>query len=215
MGQTVVADQVEKEQIMQFLTLSERAAATANGFTFTHPVGDDPAWAAALARVQASEPLPGGVSLPIETADVNGFNAAVDAAVAAYLAANPPLNSHIEWCEENGAIASLSYEWSYGNGATGTDIGLPTMVRRQLTHISLNSDAPGTSATINARRQGAGGTGSGTIVATSSPFTASSRVYALPIPQIFEVGEMLICQTGTVVGSWTDARVGFRFEEIA
>jgi len=88
------------------------------------------------------------------------------------------------------------------------------MVRRQLTHILVNADAPGTSITINARRQGVAGTGSGTIVATTAPLTGSSRVYQLPTPEVFEPGEMLIFQTGTVVGTWQDVRVGARFEEL-
>lgn len=184
-------------------------ASWANG-TITSSAAYDAEWIAAIAAVAASTaPGPSGMSLA-------EFDAAIAAGVSAYLTANPPAKpAFYIWAEENGGIASNGYEWSFGNGATGNDIGVPIMVAARLTHISVNADAPGTTVTIVARKQlSSPGTGTGSVVATTSALNGrTNRVYTLPTPIDFAVGDMLIMQTGTVVGTWTDVRAGFRFEE--
>ncbi len=120
-------------------------------------------------------------------------------------------NSFYIWAEENGGISANAYEWSFGNGATGNDIGIPMMVAANLTHISINSDSPGTTAVLNARRQTTG-SGTGSVVATTSALS-NNGVYTLPTPVTFNVGDILIVQTGALVGTWTDVRACFRFEE--
>jgi hypothetical protein len=138
----------------------------------------------------------------------------INALIAAYILANPisGTNSYYIWAEENGGLGTNAYEWSYGNGATGNDIGVTIMVESRLTHIALNADSFGTSVQIRARKST--GSGSGTIVA-SPIFTSNNGVFQLPVPITFEAGDVLIVQTGALVGLTTDARAGFRFEETA
>jgi len=115
------------------------------------------------------------------------------------------------WCEENGALAANAHEWSYGNGATGNDIGIPIMLAAELTHMSFNADVFGTSVQIRAKRATTPGTGS---IVADPIFSTNNSVYALPTPVLFNPGDTLVVQTGALVGSTTDARPCFRFQEV-
>lgn len=103
------------------------------------------------------------------------------------------------WAEENGPLGANAYEWSWGNGATGNDIGIPIAFRSQLVAISFNADQAGTSVTMRTQRNIVD-------VYTSTHSTRNSYV-TLPTPIIYEPGDVLAFRTGTVSGAWTDARI--------
>lgn len=101
------------------------------------------------------------------------------------------------WAEESGGLSNNNTQWSFGNGATGF-IGIPLGIDCELFAISINADTPGTSVSINIRRDA-------TTIATPN-FTANNQV--IPITAIpYLQGEMLNFQTNTEVGAWTDVRV--------
>lgn len=103
------------------------------------------------------------------------------------------------WAEENGGLAANAYEWSWGNGATGSDIGIPIPVACELFAVSFNADTFGTS--VQMRTQG-----DGTVLHTSS-FTANNQVDTLETPVPVPAGTRLDFRTGSLVGTTTDARV--------
>jgi len=114
------------------------------------------------------------------------------------------------WAEENGGIANGAYEWSFGNGATGNDIGIPIAVDCTLFAASFNADVFGTSVSMNLIRRRAG---VNTTIQTST-FTANNTVDNFT-PIEFLAGDTIVFQTNTVVGGTTDARICAWFREVA
>ena len=117
------------------------------------------------------------------------------------------------WCEENGAVATNAYEWSYGNGAVGNDIGVVIMRDALLTEMAFNADTYGGGSTVQIHARRAQTPGAGSIV-QSHTFTSNNEVFTLPTPRLFARGDVLVVQTGTLVGTITDARPCFRFQEV-
>ena len=103
------------------------------------------------------------------------------------------------WAEENGALASNAYEWSWGNGATGNDIGIPLPVSCELFASSFNADVFGTSVSVIIEKNG-------TSIATPL-FENNNTVFTELTPIQFAVGDRVSFKTGTVVGTNTDARI--------
>jgi len=118
------------------------------------------------------------------------------------------------WVEENGQMGTNAYEWSYGNGATGSDIGCPFPFACELFAITFNCDSfvSGASAGINIRRKAVAATGSGSIVG-SGMFTTQNGRHDFATPIQFAADEMVIVQTGAVVPTITDARVFMWFRK--
>jgi len=105
------------------------------------------------------------------------------------------------WSEENGGISNNSYEWSYGNGATGQTIGIVIMEDCEMYKAALNAENFGTSVSMNIYRRRAG---VNTLVQTVN-FTANNQVVEFA-PIEFLEGDVVIHQTNTVVGSTSDCR---------
>lgn len=103
------------------------------------------------------------------------------------------------WAEENGGMASNAYEWSWGNGATGDDIGIVLPVACSLIAVTLNADTPGTSATMRTEKNG--------VDAYVSTHVGQNSVDTLLAPVSYAAGDVLAFRTGTLVGTWTDGRV--------
>lgn len=103
------------------------------------------------------------------------------------------------WAEENGALASNAYEWSWGNGATGNDIGIPLPVACEFFASSFNADVFGTSVSMIIEKNG-------TSIATPL-FENNNTVSTELTPVQFAVGDRVSFKTGTVVGTNTDARI--------
>ncbi len=103
------------------------------------------------------------------------------------------------WAEENGALASNTYEWSWGNGATGNDIGIPVPVACEFFASSFNADAFGTSVSMIIEKNG-------TSIATPL-FASNNTVFTELTPVQFAAGDRVSFKTGTVVGTITDARI--------
>ena len=102
------------------------------------------------------------------------------------------------WAEENAGLANGQFEWSWGNGATGTDIGIVIPFDCELFATSFNADAFGTSVSIDTLLNG-------TAVETST-FT-SQDAFVNFTPVVVTAGDRIHFQTNTVVGTTTDARI--------
>jgi hypothetical protein len=102
------------------------------------------------------------------------------------------------WAEENAGLGNNQREWSFGNGSTGA-VNLIAMYDGQITKMFLHCENPGTTATINVLINNA--------VAGTGSFTGN-EVFTFPTPIDVVEGDQIGFQTGTVTGSWTDARVG-------
>jgi len=101
------------------------------------------------------------------------------------------------WAEESGGLSNSNAQWSFGNGATGF-IGIPMGIDCELFAISVNADTPGTSVSINIKRDAVN-------VATPN-FTANNQV--IPVTAIpYTTGQLLNFETQTEVGAWSDVRV--------
>lgn len=109
------------------------------------------------------------------------------------------------WAEENGGIASGQYEWSWGNGATGENIGLVVPVACDLSYVTLNAESAGTSVVMETKRNG-------TTVANTTHLGANSSAPVVT-PVRFNAGDRVSFRTGAVVGSYTDVRVCAWFRE--
>jgi hypothetical protein len=123
------------------------------------------------------------------------------------------------WAEEGGGMNTNSFEWSYGNGATGY-IGLPIDEGWELIAMYFQADTGGSATeSMEVRLVDIG----------ASPSTAAPVIYTLtisqsgqgvdnnawvyenlttpvPIPENTFIG----FRSGTEVGGWSDARVGIR-----
>jgi len=103
------------------------------------------------------------------------------------------------WAEENGGMANGAFEWSWGNGAVGTDIGIPVHQRCELVSATFNADTFGTSISIHVRRSNA---------SVELPlFTSQDSVVNFANPVVFEAGDLVSFQTGVVTGTFTDSRI--------
>ena len=103
------------------------------------------------------------------------------------------------WAEENASLASDAYEWSWGNGATGTDIGIPVAMDCELFAVSFNADTFGNQVSV--RTQG------NASVLYEATFTSNNQVVDVPVPVPVNRGTRIDFRTGTVSGGFTDARV--------
>lgn len=106
----------------------------------------------------------------------------------------------IIWAEENGAVSSNTDEWSYGNGAVGANIGIPSFWDCEAVGMVLNSEVVGTSLTVNLRKNS---TTVGSILATSR-----DNFIDFPVGVPISRGDRINFKTGTEVGTWSDVRVG-------
>ena len=103
------------------------------------------------------------------------------------------------WAEESGAMANNAFEWSWGNGAVGTDIGVPVSQRCQLVSATFNADAFGTSISVNINRNN---------TSVELPlFEGQNDLVNFTNPVVFEAGDLVSFRTGVVTGSYTDSRV--------
>ena len=103
------------------------------------------------------------------------------------------------WAEENGALATGAYEWSWGNGAVGNDIGIPIPVACEFFSSSFNADVFGTSIEVEIERNG---------VSIATPlFNSNNEVVTEVTPVAFAAGDRISFKTGIVTGSHTDARI--------
>jgi len=105
------------------------------------------------------------------------------------------------WAEENGGIATNAYEWSWGNGATGSDIGIPFPFDMELTAMSFNCDAftAGSSAGVKLQRNGQ--------LVHELAISQQNVIEILSEPINIAAGGRLDFRTGTVSGTITDARI--------
>ena len=102
------------------------------------------------------------------------------------------------WAEEGGALRNGQFEWSWGNGATGTDIGIVIPFDCELFATSFNADTFGTSVSIDTLLNGS--------AVNTSTFTTQDgfqNFTAIPVT----AGQRVHFQTNTVVGGTTDARI--------
>ena len=110
------------------------------------------------------------------------------------------------WAEENGALASNAHEWSWGNGATGNDIGIPVPVRCELISASFNADVFGNSVSVHVKKNNS---------SIELPlFNSQNSVVSFSSPVVYEIGDLVSFQTGTVSGQNTDARICAWFRTI-
>lgn len=103
------------------------------------------------------------------------------------------------WAEENGAIANNAYEWSWGNGATGSAIGIVVPLACELFAVSVNAEVAGTSMTMRTEKNGAD--------AHVSTHAGANSTVDLPTPVEFAAGDRVSFRTGTLTGSFSDVRV--------
>jgi len=115
------------------------------------------------------------------------------------------------WAEENGGIGSGQYEWSFGNGATGNDIGIPVAFDCTLFAATFNADVFGTSVSVNIYRRR---NGVNTLVWTPL-FNNNNEVVNQANPIEFLAGDTVVFQTNTANGSTTDARIVAWFRQVA
>lgn len=106
----------------------------------------------------------------------------------------------IIWAEENGAVSSNTDEWSYGNGAVGANIGIPSFWDCKAVGMVMNAETVGTSLGVDLR---VNSSTSATIVGTSR-----DTFYDFPLPVDISRGDRINFKTGLEVGTWSDVRVG-------
>jgi len=103
------------------------------------------------------------------------------------------------WAEENGGLQNNGEEWSFGNGATGNDIGIIVPMACELVSATFNADVFGTSVSIHVNKNN---------VSVEEPlFTSQNSTVDFTNPVVFQPGDLVSFQTGTLVGSTTDARI--------
>ena len=103
------------------------------------------------------------------------------------------------WAEENGGLQNNGEEWSFGNGATGNDIGIIVPMACELVSATFNADVFGTSVSIHVNKNN---------VSVEEPlFTSQNSTVNFTNPVVFQPGDLVSFQTGTLVGSTTDARI--------
>ena len=133
----------------------------------------------------------------------------VDAKIAAYLAANPPENTKPLfgiWAEENGGLAGTQYEWSFGNGAVGSNIGVVLGHDADLEAVTFNAETFGTDIQMRFARNG--------VTQTTQTFTANNQAITLGSPISYFAGDRVSFQTGAVInGTFSDAHVCGWFRE--
>lgn len=106
--------------------------------------------------------------------------------------------SYMIWAEESGSLSNNSRQWSFGNGAVG-NINVYNMYDAEISKMFIDSEAVGTSVSIDLMVND--------IAVATVPFT-SNGVYTFPSPINILEGDAIGFRTNTVVGTWTDARVG-------
>jgi len=103
------------------------------------------------------------------------------------------------WAEESGAMSNDAFEWSWGNGAVGTDIGVPVGQRCELVSATFNADAFSTSISVHINRNN---------TSVELPlFNGQNGLVNFTNPVVFEAGDLVSFRTGTVTGSYSDSRV--------
>jgi hypothetical protein len=108
-------------------------------------------------------------------------------------------------------------EWSMGNGATGSRIGYIVPENCEVYGMAINVDSAtvGTSASINLRRSSANtaDVDNAPIISTST-FTGNNQIQPI-VPIQLTKGDVIVPQTNTVVGTWSDVRIFLFFRVIA
>ena len=110
----------------------------------------------------------------------------------------------IFWAEENGGIGDGLYEWSWGNGAVGTTIGLPVLDDCEIVGMVINLEAAGTGATVEVQVDGVA---AGTIASGG----ANNATTTFGVPVAVSAGSKIGFRTVTGGGA-TDVRVGVVLE---
>ena len=110
------------------------------------------------------------------------------------------------WAEENGGLAANAYEWSWGNGATGSGIGLVLPLDVELFAVTFNADVFGTSVQMQTKANGS--------IIRLSAFIANNSVDDGFTPIFVAKGSRIDFRTGFIVGTTTDARVCAWFREV-
>lgn len=106
----------------------------------------------------------------------------------------------IIWAEENGNVSANQHEWSYGNGATGSNIGIPSFWNCEAVGMVLNAETFGTSATVSLRVN--------SVSVESITATQRDNFVDFTAPVAISRGNRISFYTNTVSGSWNDVRVG-------
>ena len=103
------------------------------------------------------------------------------------------------WAEESSALQNNGEEWSFGNGATGNDTGIIVPMACELVSATFNADVFGTSVSIHVNKNN---------VSVEEPlFTSQNSTVNFTNPVVFQPGDLVSFQTGTLVGNTTDARI--------
>ena len=110
------------------------------------------------------------------------------------------------WAEENGALSTNAYEWSWGNGATGTDIGNVVPLDVELFAVTFNADVFGSLVGMQTKANGN--------IIRLSTFASNNSIDDGFAPVFVARGSRIDFRTGTLIGSTTDARVGAWFREV-
>lgn len=110
---------------------------------------------------------------------------------------------YVIWAEENGGIANGQREWSFGNGATGTN-NLVATADGEVTKAFIQAETVGTTASIDILINN---------VSAGTATFSGNGVFTLVTPIAYVEGDEIGFQTNTVVGTWSDVRVGARLEE--
>jgi pSer/pThr/pTyr-binding forkhead associated (FHA) protein len=104
------------------------------------------------------------------------------------------------WAEENAGIANGQDEWSYGNGATGANIGIPSFWDCEAVGMVLNAEVVGTSAQVFLIVNGT--------QVESITGTSRDNFVDFGTPVNINRGDRITFKTGPLVGTWSDVRVG-------
>ena len=105
---------------------------------------------------------------------------------------------YMVWAEESGDLINGSRNWSFGNGATGA-VNVFVMYDALVTKMFIQAEVIGATASIDLMIND--------VVAGTASYVGNGIVeFPAPI-NVFE-GDELGFQTNTVVGTWSDVRVG-------
>jgi len=109
------------------------------------------------------------------------------------------------WAEENAGLNNNAREWSFGNGSTGTN-NVYAMYDGEIPKMFLQAEnSSGTSVTVSVMIND--------VIAGTGSWTANG-VYTFPTPIPVVEGDAIGFRTGTVVGTWSDVRVGVLLDSI-
>ena len=179
------------------------------GVTLTHPqtidlLGEGLGYSDIIDSIELNTALANGTlnaadenGTPIPSVTLGGvFQEIIDAT-----APTPMFFEQVIWGEENGPIAANQTEYSYGNGATGLNTGIPSPWNCEAVGMVLNAETFGASATVELLVNSS---------SVSRNITGTSRdtVTYFGTPLAITQGQRLNFRTTAVSGTWQDVRVG-------